>query len=53
MRPSSATRRAGLGLWTIHEEVFEDELAFAALEWTATTTAYNLAIRRRSRLGAN
>jgi hypothetical protein len=42
-----------LGSWTIHEEVFEDKVAFAALEWAAATAAYDLAIWRRPCLGAN
>jgi hypothetical protein len=32
-----------LGALTIHEEVFEDKVAFAALERTAGTAAYDLA----------
>ena len=51
--PSLAPRRFGLDPWSIHKEILEDERAFASLERTATTAAYNLAIRRRSRFGAN
>jgi hypothetical protein len=47
----------GLAAWTfrpVHEEVFKDETAFAALKWSAATPAGNLAIyRHRSRFGTN
>jgi hypothetical protein len=49
----STTRRYGLGPWTTHEEVFEDELAFASLERGIASAAYDLAIRQRACLGTN
>jgi hypothetical protein len=49
----SWTPRSGLGSWTIHDEVFENELAFAALERAGTTAANNLAIWRWSRFDVN
>ena len=42
-----------MGSCTIHEEVFEDKVAFAALKRTAATATYDLAIWRRPRFGAN
>jgi hypothetical protein len=42
-----------LGPWTTHEEVFEDELALAALERGTASAAYDLAIWRRACLGTN
>jgi hypothetical protein len=50
---SSTTRRCSLGPWTIHEEVFEDELALAALERATASAAYDLAIWRPVSLGTN
>ncbi len=37
----------GLAPWTIHQKIFEDKLAFTALERTITTAANNLPIWRR------
>ncbi len=37
----------GLAPWTIHQKIFEDKLAFTALEQTITTAANNLPIWRR------
>ena len=39
--------------WLIHEEILEDELTFATLEWTTTTAANNLASWERPSLSAN
>lgn len=39
--------------WLIHQEILEDELAFAALERTATTAANNVAIWECAILCAN
>jgi hypothetical protein len=52
-RPSSTTRRFGLGPWTTHEEVFEDELPLASFERGIASAAYDLAIRQRACLGTN
>ena len=38
--------RGGWNLWPIYEEILEDELALAAIERTATTTAHELARHR-------
>jgi hypothetical protein len=53
LRPSSTTGCFGLGPWTIHEEVFEDELALSSLERATASAAYDLAIWRRVSLGTN
>ena len=45
--------RENLGPWTIHEEVFEDELAIASLERGTAMAAYDLAIWQRACLGTN
>ena len=45
--------RESLGPWTTHEEVFEDELAIAALERGTAPAAYDLGIRRRVCPGTN
>ena len=37
----------GLDPWTIHQKIFEDKLAFTALERSTTTAANNLPIWRR------
>jgi hypothetical protein len=42
-----------LGPWTTHEEVFEDELAIAALGRGTAPAAFDLAIWRRVSLGAD
>ena len=41
-----APRDSGWNLWPIYEEILEDELALAAIERTATTTAHELARHR-------
>jgi len=55
--PLADSTMRGLAAWTfrpVHEEVFKDETAFAALKWSAATPAGNLAIyRHRSRFGTN
>jgi hypothetical protein len=52
-RRSSTTRCFGLGPWTIHEEVFEDEPAVASLERGTASAAYDLGVWRRVCLAAN
>ena len=48
-RDLSTTQRFGLGPWTTHEKVFEDE----PLERGIASAAYDLAIRQRACLGTN
>ena len=45
--------RENLGPWTIHEEVFEDELSLASLARGSASAACDLAIRQRACLGTN
>ena len=53
LQHSQLRLRESLGPWTTHEEVFEDELAIAALERGTAPAADDLAIWRRVCLGTN
>jgi hypothetical protein len=53
LQHSQLRLRESLGPWTTHEEVFEDELAIAALERGTAPAAYDLGIRRRVCPGTN